>query len=336
MAQPDQEDKMLAQQQRRKRTTVVLTGLHYFLLPATYLLFLPARWLMRQLRYEQRFMFWWSRMIRESTGMRKAFDGYEPLPQDVFICSYFKSGTNWAMQIAYQIATHGQGEFTHVHDVIAWPDSPSGYAIPLSEAPIIAGTDRRVIKTHLALDRIPFSPQARYIAVVRDPKDAFVSGFHFTRDVMFGPLMFTLSDFLDYFLDDDFIFEAWWHFANSYWQVRHCDNVLFLTYEEMINDLPGAVRRIAELMDITLSEAEFAQVCEKSSFAYMKVINHQFYPGRMTPWSNPNGKMMRQGKVGSASELLTPEQQQRIDDHFRARLQQAGSDFPYATSFKTN
>jgi hypothetical protein len=53
----------------------------------------------------------------------------------------------------------------------------------------------------------------------------------------------------------------------------------------------------------------------------------------MTPWTNPNGKMMRNGKVGNSSELLTAAQQQQIDAHCRAELAKLGSDFPYDTLF---
>lgn len=322
---------MLEQSQRRKRMTRLMTVLHYLMIPPTYLFLVPALWLARQFGLAVGLLRRLGHVMRST--MLKGFVGYEPKPQDVFVCSYYKSGTNWTMQIAHQIATKGQGEFEHVHDVIAWPDSMPGYAITLDEAPLAAATNLRVVKTHLAFNHIPYSPQARYIAVVRSPKDAFVSAYHFSRDTMFGPMMFTVPDFLTYFLDDSFIFESWWHFTNSYWQARGRDNVLFLTYESMKKDLPGTVRCIADFMGIALTAEEFALVCEKSSFAYMKAIDHKFYPGRIMPWSNPNGKMMRKGKVGSAPELLSSEQQKQIDDHFRAKLQQAGSDFPYDESF---
>ena len=43
--------------------------------------------------------------------------------------------------------------------------------------------------------------------------------------------------------------------------------------------------------------------------------------------------MMRRGQSGASSELLTPEQQRRIDDHCRAELKRLGCDFPYDASF---
>jgi hypothetical protein len=39
--------------------------------------------------------------------------------------------------------------------------------------------------------------------------------------------------------------------------------------------------------------------------------------------------MIRKGKHGGSSELLSVDQQQRVDEHFIAELKQLGSDFPY-------
>ena len=57
-------------------------------------------------------------------GLSQFPAGYVPVPSDVFICSYFKSGTNWTMQIAVQIAFRGRAEFEHIHDLVPWPDMP--------------------------------------------------------------------------------------------------------------------------------------------------------------------------------------------------------------------
>jgi hypothetical protein len=126
---------------------------------------------------------------------------YVPSASDVLICSYFKSGTNWTMHMAVQIAFRGRAEFEHIHDLVPWPDTPerAQYAVPLDDdAPRLAApTGLRVIKTHLALGRVPFSKVARYVCVVRDPKDVFVSSYHFSRAAMLGPAMPSVQNWLD-------------------------------------------------------------------------------------------------------------------------------------------
>ena len=121
-------------------------------------------------------------VVSSAKRRRRRFQGnfgdYQPTAHDVFACVYFKSGTNWLMQILVQVIHHGAAEFEHVHDIVPWPDSPDPrYAVPLSDdtAWKNSPTGLRVIKTHLDFTRVPFSPEARYVCVVRDPKDVCVS-----------------------------------------------------------------------------------------------------------------------------------------------------------------
>jgi hypothetical protein len=261
---------------------------------------------------------------------------YVPASTDVLICSYFKSGTNWTMQMALQVAFRGRAEFEHVHDLVPWPDVPerAQYAVPLvDDAPRrSAPTGLRVIKTHLALGPVPFSPVARYICVVRDPKDVFVSSYHFSRAAMLGPAMPSVPNWLDAYLSPDTPLGSWAEHLASYWRVRKEPNVLFLTYESMRGDLPGTIDRISAFMGVTLTADERAAVIERSSFEYMKKIGHKFDPpGSM--WSAARGAMMRRGERGKSGELLSVEDQRRIDDYWRAELTRIGCDFPYEMEF---
>jgi hypothetical protein len=261
---------------------------------------------------------------------------YRPTAHDVFVCSYFKSGTNWTMQLAVQVAHRGRAEYEHIHDLVAWPDMSlrAGFAVPLSdEGPQrVAPTGLRVIKTHLKLDPVPFSRDARYICVVRDPKDVFVSSYHFTRAMVMGSLMPSVEGWLDAYLSPDTALGSWAQHVACYWKLRDEPNVLFMTYESMRADLPGTVDRIAALLGVALTDEERAAVIERSSFAHMKSIGHKFdAPG--APWASSAGAMMRKGESGASGEMLTAEQQRRIDDFWQAELAALGCDFPYADAF---
>jgi len=260
---------------------------------------------------------------------------YVPTEHDVFICSYFKSGTNWTMQIAVQIAYRGRAQYEHIHELVPWPDidDRAGYALPLGdERPRTAcPTGLRVIKTHLALDPVPYSPAARYVCIVRDPKDMFVSSYHFTRSFL-GPMMPPVARWLDAFLSPDTALGSWAEHLQSYWRARDRPNVLFLTYEEMRADLGAAVDKIAAIMGVALTLDERAAVVEQSTFAHMKKIGHKFdSPG--SPWGSSAGSMMRRGERGKSGELIGPADQRRIDDYWRAELARLGSDFPYDEAF---
>lgn len=195
-------------------------------------------------------------------------------------------------------------------------------------------TGLRVIKTHLAWDRIPYSPDARYICVIRDPKDVFVSSYFFVRDLLFGPMMPTVKSWYTSFLTKDaFVFGSWAAHLHSYWQVRDLENVLLLSFEQLKADQPAAIRQVADFMGVELTPEAFKLVDEKSHFKYMKSIGYKFDPPPIMPWSSPNRMMLRKGESGASSELLTEEQQRQIDDFCRSTLQEMGSDFPYGDMF---
>jgi len=284
------------------------------------------------------FGLWPQLMSRGMARMMDRFKGYEPDEHDVLVCSYFKAGTNWTMQIAVQIAHRGGANFEHIHDVVPWLELPLQYryAVALSDERLWqeAPTGLRVIKTHLPLSKLSYTPSARYIWVVRDPKDVFVSSYRFQQSVVMGPLMPSVGKWLELYLSDDTYFGSWAEHLQGGWQARNHDNVLFLTFEQIKADLPGTVARIAEFMRIDLTEAELSDVVRQSSFEHMKSIEHKFDTvGLSPPWVTPRGAMIRRGQIGSAAELLSPADQQRIDDYWRAELEKLGSDFPYDEAF---
>ena len=279
----------------------------------------------------------WARML--ARGMTRTVGSkfeYQPRAGDVLVCSYFKSGTNWTLQIAVQITQRGNAQFAHIHDIVPWPEMPARtrFAVPAADdtARRQSPTGLRVLKTHLALGPVPYTSEARYICVVRDPKDVFVSSYHFTRANVGAQLMPTVDAWLDTYLSADTALGSWARHLASYWQARERANVLFLTYERMRSDLPAAVDAIAAFLGVQLTAEERAAVIEQSTFEHMKRIGRKFdAPG--APWSTAAGAMIRRGKHGASTELLTAEQQRRIDAYWRAELAGLGCDFPYDAEF---
>jgi hypothetical protein len=299
--------------QHARQKVIQNAALMRFILAPILLLLQGIAWLSRLTGFESalyRFIF--KIVSRQfNSRMEKAFSGYSPVISDVFVCSYFKAGTNWTMQIAYQIAQRGQGEYENIHDVVPWPDAPiKEMAVPLTDDSLLrqSATGLRVIKTHSEARSVPYNQKAKYICVVRDPKDVFVSSYFYVRSVIMGKLMPTVATWLDVYLSDAALHGCWADFLNGYWQWRNRPNVVFLTYEAMKDDLAGAVRQIADLMGVDLSADEFERVCYLSAYAHMKSIGHKFYPGRVSPLSLPKGQMIRSGNKGKSDELLTAKQ----------------------------
>jgi hypothetical protein len=241
------------------------------------------------------------------------------------------------MQIAHQLIWHGKGEFDHVHEVIPWPDSElmggfmPKYAISLEQATAWrdAPEHLRVIKTHLDFDQLPYAPEARYIAVIRDPKDVLVSNYHFIRDSVLGASMPSVETWYKLFLTDKFMIGGSWAAnAAGYWAARSRGNVRVFSFKAMKKDLRGTVCQAADFLGIEAAPELIDEVTRLSSFDYMKQIDHKFHIGKVKAGREP-GKMMRSGKQGGSSEMLTQEMQREIDRHFQAELKRLGSDLPY-------
>jgi hypothetical protein len=187
-----------------------------------------------------------------------------------------------------------------------------------------------VIKTHYNWDLLPYSNDAHYITVIRDPKDVFVSSyFFFVKNGSMGDSGISIETWLDMFLSEKFPFWGSWIVnAVGYWAERRRPNVIVMSFKSMKRDLRGTVRKLADFLDVRVPGEVIDAVCEKSSFEHMKQIDEKFRMWNMIPWVNP-GPMIRKGKQGGSSELLTAEQQRRIDQYFIGELKRLGSDFPY-------
>ena len=249
------------------------------------------------------------------------FGSYTPNEHDVVVATYAKSGTNWMMQIAHQLAFHGKGEFDHIHCVVPWPDSPpplGRYSIPVEDTSVWKASpeQKRVIKTHLNWELIPYSEKARYIVVIRDPKDIFVSNYRFAQQMM-GPAMPLVDTWFKLFLSRGFpVGGSWAVNTAGYWAERSRPNVLITSFKSMKRDLDATVRGVAKFMEVMLPEPVLQEVAAKSSFEYMKKIDKKFHVWKVIPWGTPM-TMIRKGS------------QREIDRYFRAELQSLGSNFPY-------
>ncbi len=265
---------------------------------------------------------------------RKAFAGYEPTRHDVFAATFGKSGTNWMMQIAQQIAHRGEAEFGHIHEAVPWPDAPMRLLTPLEDprAPDRSPTGLRVIKTHLATHYVPYLDDATYLTVLRDPKEVVVSAYHFLLGNAGATRYVTPNEWYELVARPDGLLGRWAEHTASFWEWRDRANVLLVMYPEARNNPRDCVERVAKTMGVALEPAEFEKVVERSSFRWMKAHESQFAPPRM-PFVKQRAAMIRRGEAGASDEMLSRAQQIAIDEMSRAELDRLRSSFPYETAF---
>ncbi|MCO4773540.1 MAG: sulfotransferase domain-containing protein [Deltaproteobacteria bacterium] len=261
---------------------------------------------------------------------RAIFANYEPLPEDVFVAVFSKSGTNWAMQMAAQIAWRGQAEFAHVHEYVAWPGSPFTGVVPLTDPGWRAAPEpRHIIKCSAPLEVLPVDSPARFLCVLRDPKEVVVSAYHFIMDSFGLREAVSAASWIDFAIEG-LLLDAWVSHAAQVWDARDRDNVHVLRFESLKQDLGGELDEVSAFLGVQLTRGERAAVLERCGFAWMKDHEYRFGPPILRfLGGRPAGKMLRKGASGGSGELLSRQEQDRIDALALEKLDALGSDLPY-------
>ena len=132
----------------------------------------------------------------------------------------------------------------------------------------------RAFKSHLNWDLVPKG--ARYIYVIRDPKDVAVSMYHFLEGWWLETGAIALATFAREQFLQPHTPNAYWAHIRSWWPHRHDPQVLFLCYEDMKQDLRRTVQRIATFINCKLDD-ELRDIVERqSSLEFMRTYQRHF------------------------------------------------------------
>jgi aryl sulfotransferase len=253
---------------------------------------------------------------------------------DIVVATWAKSGTTWTQQIVTQLVFQGADDIA-VRGVSPWLDIR---VVPKQEsfAMLEAQTHRRIIKTHLPLDALVYSPRAKYIYIGRDGRDVVwsmynhhVNGSDLWYDIINNtpgrvgpPLERPIESIRDYFnewLDrDGYPFWSFWDSVRSWWSIRHLPNFLLVHFADLKADMPGEIRRIADFLDITIDEAHWPAILEHCSFDYMKNNGDKMVPPEF--WNGGGRTFINKGTNGNWRETLTAGDIRRYEETARREL----------------
>ena len=232
-------------------------------------------------------------------------------PSDVVITPYGKSGTTWTQQIVHTLRTGGDMDFDDISRVVPWIEVSALLGIDLDAE---QRAHPRAFKSHLSWDLVPKG--GRYINVVRDPCDAAVSMFHFQEGWFLEPGSIEIDAFVEHSLSHRRYFQ---HLI-SWWPRRNDPDVLFLSYEKMLEDPGAVIQRIAGFIDVDLDETLLTKTLSHSSFDFMLAHKDRFDDALLRAYTETQGGLppgsdsakVRAGATGSGREL---------SDETRARVQ---------------
>ena len=207
-------------------------------------------------------------------------------PGDIFVCSPPKCGTTWTQTIVVTLLFQPGDPPAPVMSLAPWLDARFN---PIEDLVANLNTQphRRSIKTHTPADGIPWYPDASYIVVARDGRDAFMSLLNHMRsmrpEVVSSLAASAVAEGIPLGegglppIDDVHAFYAWWlqygpwfNHLTTFWAHRDEANVLFVHYDDLNADLAGEMRRIARFLGIAVAKTDWPRLVERCTFASMK------------------------------------------------------------------
>ena len=164
--------------------------------------------------------------------------------EDIYIVTYPKSGTTLTQMILYQLTTDGNIDFNHIYEVSPWVRNDCHKRIPPRELP-----SPRLIKSHDPYTEYDRDTKGRFIYVYRNVYDVAVSLYHQRKN--YGHPDLELDDFISNFLKEGKM--NWFTFNRDWLRNKNKLPVLYLTYEDLVNNLDSCLERIIKFCTLQVS-----------------------------------------------------------------------------------
>ncbi|XP_014665737.1 PREDICTED: sulfotransferase family cytosolic 1B member 1-like, partial [Priapulus caudatus] len=252
------------------------------------------------------------------------------------VITYPKAGTTWTQEIVWLVCNEADTEMaktTNLEDRFPCLELPVPGIKTIAKSP-----SPRFIKTHLPHGVCPpdiWRKGAKVVYTTRNPKDVSVSVYHFLRLLTATNFKGTFSQFFPLFADKWAIYGGFWYHVLGFWKRRDEPNILFMTYEEMLQDTPKAIRKIASYLEKDLTDEQVRKIAFHCSFDQMKnnPSANMSWMQETGVWKNNeftnNGGLMRKGKVGDWRNHYTQVQSEEVDRLNREILEPHDLSFVY-------
>ncbi|XP_058800464.1 luciferin sulfotransferase-like [Phymastichus coffea] len=273
----------------------------------------------------------------EYNRIADAVENFEVRDDDVWVCSFQKSGTTWTQEMVWGVTHDADLETTKTYlnerfpfleftgiiitarvamrenhpDLERWIYDSVNYCKDLP-AP-------RHIKCHLPFNLLPRQirtgeKKPKIVYVARNPKDVCVSFYH--HSLLLEGYCGNFQQFCELFLGDRLNYAPYWNHVLGFWEKsKGMDNIMFIRFEDMKTNLPDVIRKTAAFYGKQLSDSQVNKLAEHLSFASMKknpslnkertveIISEMKVFGE----HRPKGEFIRNGTVGQWKEKMSDE-----------------------------
>lgn len=213
------------------------------------------------------------------------WNAFEPRVGDIVVSTPAKSGTTWTQAILALLISGDPEVDAQTSMKSPWIDINIRDVAEVM-ARLAAQDHRRQVKTHTPFDGIPVWDELRYVTVYRHPIDVHFSyrkhAVNMTLDLEADLYPEDPSESFCIFLQGThFEGASLWaiidHYRNTLAREPR-ENLIRLHYADMLQDLAGAVGRIAAHVGISHPPAVMAALVEAANFDSMKANASRFTP----------------------------------------------------------
>jgi aryl sulfotransferase len=256
------------------------------------------------------------------------WDRFETRPGDILITTAYKSGTTWMQTIVANLIFQ-DGEIPGaIMDISPWIDMRIRPFDEILET-TAAQTHRRFLKTHLALDGVPYREELQYIYVGRDLRDVFMSLWnHYSGhteeayQAMNDPASLVGEPFPRCPDDIKELWNGWisrgwfpWekegypyfsasHHAQTWWNYRHLPNMLFVHFADLLAQPAEEIQRVADFLEIPVSLESLERIVEAVSFKTMKQNADAVVGEASQFWQGGAKRFLNKGTNGRWHDVL--------------------------------
>ncbi|XP_070555032.1 sulfotransferase 1E1-like [Ptychodera flava] len=192
----------------------------------------------------------------------------------------------------------------------------------------------RLMRTHIPATLFPChllkDKGVKMIHISRNPKDVLVSAYYFWKSWAHGALSTgdweqTVNDFIE----DRQAFTPWVRFVGD-WSLKGIeDNVFQVTYEEMKQDLPGVVTKMADFLQRPLTEEDIDRVIRTTTVEVMRNSLSKFIVTDDVIVPEGENPFVRKGVVGDWKNHFTVAQSELFDSKIGEKIRSVNPNIPY-------